>query len=182
MIPRIAVFASGSGSNFQAILDAIASGRLDASVCALIASKPGIGAIQKAETNHIPVFIQDADLAIESTKPDLLVLAGYLKPIPSHIINRFPNRILNIHPALLPKFGGKGMYGRHVHEAVIAAGESESGCTVHVVTEHYDEGPILAQARVPVLPEDSAETLAARVLAQEHLLFPFIIQQVLHGG
>ncbi len=182
MIPRIAVFASGSGSNFQAILDAIASGRLQASVCALIASKQGIGAIQKAEANHIPVFINDADRALESTHPDLLVLAGYLKPIPSHIIDRFPDQILNIHPALLPKFGGKGMYGRHVHEAVIAAGESESGCTVHVVTEHYDEGPILAQARVPVLKDDTIDTLATRVLAQEHHLFPLIIQQVLHGG
>jgi len=182
LIPRIAVFASGSGSNFQAILDAIASGRLDASVCALIASKPGIGAIQKAEKQNIPVFIGEADQAIEFTNPDLLVLAGYLKPIPSHIIDAFPNRILNIHPALLPKFGGKGMYGRHVHEAVIAAGESESGCTVHIVTEHYDEGPILAQSRVPVFPDDTAETLATRVLAQEHHLFPLILQQVLHGG
>lgn len=182
MIPRIAVFASGSGSNFQAILDAIASGRLDASVCALIASKPGIGAIAKAETNQIPVFIGDADHALASTKPDLLVLAGYLKPIPSVIVDAYPNRIVNIHPALLPKFGGRGMYGRHVHEAVIAAGETESGCTVHLVTEHYDEGPILAQARVPVLPDDTAETLSVRVLAQEHILFPFILQQILHGG
>lgn len=182
MIPRIAVFASGSGSNFQAILDAIASGRLDASVSALIASKPGIGAILKAEKHGIPVFIGDATQALESSKPDLLVLAGYLKPIPSHIIEAFPNRILNIHPALLPNFGGKGMYGRHVHEAVIAAGEAESGCTVHIVTENYDEGPVLAQARVPVLPGDTAETLAARVLEQEHFLYPHIIQQVLHGG
>lgn len=182
MIPRIAVFASGSGSNFQAILDAIASGRLNASVCALIASKPGIGAIQKADHHQIPVFINETDRAIDSTKPELIVLAGYLKPIPTHIIDAYPNRILNIHPALLPKFGGKGMYGRHVHEAVIAAGESESGCTVHIVTEHYDEGPILAQARVPVWPDDTAESLAARVLAQEHQLFPIIIQQVLHGS
>jgi formyltetrahydrofolate-dependent phosphoribosylglycinamide formyltransferase len=181
LIPRIAVFASGSGSNFQAILDAIASGSLVASVCALVASKPGIGAIARAETHGIPVFIGDAQAAIDATAPDLIALAGYLKQIPASLIDAFPGRIVNIHPALLPKFGGHGMYGRHVHTAVLAAGETESGCTVHLVTEHYDEGPILAQARVPVFPGDTPESLAARVLEQEHNLFPSTLQQLLHG-
>lgn len=181
MIPRIAVFASGSGSNFQAILDAIASGSLVASICALVASKPGIGAIVRAENHGIPVFIGDSIGAIESTSPDAIALAGYLKPIPAELIHAFPGRIVNIHPALLPKFGGHGMYGRHVHEAVLAAGETESGCTVHLVTERYDEGPILAQARVPVLPDDTPESLAARVLVQEHQLYPSTLQELLHG-
>lgn len=181
MIPRIAVFASGSGSNVQAILDAIASGSLVASVCALVASKPGIGAIARAESRGIPVFIGDASAAIRATSPDVIALAGYLKQIPSELIDAFPGRIVNIHPSLLPKFGGHGMYGRHVHTAVLAAGETESGCTVHLVTEHYDEGPILAQARVAVLPGDTPESLATRVLEQEHILYPNTLQQLLHG-
>ncbi len=181
MIPRIAVFASGSGSNFQAILDAISSGSLVATVCALVASKPGIGAIVKAEKANIPVFIGDTQKAIDLTEPDLIVLAGYLKQVPIEIIAPFEGRIVNIHPALLPKYGGHGMYGRHVHEAVLKAGETESGCTVHQVTEKYDEGPILAQSKVPVLPTDTPESLAARVLEQEHILYPSTIQQLLHG-
>lgn len=101
-----------------------------------------------------------------------ICLAGYLNLLPAEIIRAFPNRILNIHPALLPKFGGKGMYGLHVHEAVIAAGETRSGCSVHFVTEAYDEGEILAQTSCPVLPNDSPATLAARVLRLEHRLYP----------
>lgn len=185
MTPRLAVLASGSGSNFQAILDAISDGRLVAQVAVLVASKPGIGAIDKARNTQVPVAVLSdttvLDDILASTMPDLVVLAGYLRQIPASVIHRYPGRILNIHPALLPKFGGKGMYGRHVHEAVLAAGETRSGCTVHEVTEQYDEGPILAQAVVPVHPDDTPTSLAARVLSEEHRLYPTVIQQHLHG-
>jgi phosphoribosylglycinamide formyltransferase-1 len=104
-----------------------------------------------------------------------------MRLLPEEVLAAFPNRVLNIHPALLPKFGGKGMYGMHVHEAVVAARETESGCTVHFVNEHYDEGAILHQRRCPVLPDDTPETLAARVLEQEHLAYPEAIQLVLEA-
>lgn len=110
---------------------------------------------------------------------DLVCLAGFTRLLPTEVLGAFDGRILNIHPALLPKFGGKGMYGMRVHEAVLAAGETESGCTVHWVTEHYDEGEALLQRRVPVLVDDTPEALAARVLEQEHLAYPEAIRQVL---
>lgn len=185
MTPRLAVLASGSGSNFQAILDARRDGRLEAVVAVLVASKPGIGAIVRAEAAGIPVEIPDqADslaAVLKRVAPDRIILAGWLRRIPSELVEAYAGRILNIHPALLPKYGGAGMYGRHVHEAVILAGETISGCTVHEVTEAYDEGPILGQATVPVHPDDTPETLAARVLAEEHSLYPSIIQRHLHG-
>lgn len=102
---------------------------------------------------------------------DWVCLAGYMRLLPDEVLRAFPDRILNVHPALLPEFGGKGMYGARVHAAVIAAGRKESGCTVHLVNEHYDEGRILLQRRVPVLPEDTPETLAARILDQEHIAY-----------
>ena len=113
---------------------------------------------------------------------EYLCLAGYMKLLPPEVLLRFPGRILNIHPALLPKFGGKGMYGHHVHEAVIAAGETESGCTVHLVTEEYDEGQILLQKRCPVLPEDTPEALAARVLELEHQAFAEALKGVINAS
>lgn len=117
---------------------------------------------------------------------EFLCLAGYLRLLPKAVLDAFPNRILNIHPALLPKFGGKGMYGQHVHEAVLAAGESESGCTVHFVTEHYDEGPPILQMRCPVEPRDTPEMLGLRVLRLEHQAFSAALKRVLeeagYGG
>jgi phosphoribosylglycinamide formyltransferase-1 len=181
----LAVLASGSGSNFQAILDATRGGRLQAEVAVLIASKPGIGAIEKAEAAGIPVAIAlpDDSLAdiLSLHTPDRVILAGWLRLIPADVVAAYAGRILNIHPALLPRFGGPGMYGRHVHAAVIASGEPESGCTVHEVTAAYDEGPILGQSRVAVHPDDTPDTLAARVLIHEHRLYPSIIQTHLHG-
>ncbi|MBL0249406.1 MAG: phosphoribosylglycinamide formyltransferase [Elusimicrobia bacterium] len=109
----------------------------------------------------------------------VVCLAGFLLKVEPNFIRRFPGRILNIHPALLPKFGGKGMYGRHVHEAVLAAGEKESGCTVHLVDDEFDHGPAIARAKVPVVPGDTAEGLAARVLEQEHRLYPAALRQFL---
>jgi folate-dependent phosphoribosylglycinamide formyltransferase PurN len=113
---------------------------------------------------------------------DLVVLAGYLKLVPAGVAQAFRNRMLNIHPALLPEFGGPGMYGHHVHEAVIASGARVSGATVHLVDEEYDRGAILAQARVPVLPGDSADTLAARVLRAEHQLLPAVVLAAAEAG
>lgn len=192
MKARIVVLASGSGSNFQAVLNAIDRGEVDAEVVRLIASRPAIGAIEKAENANIPsVVVQrkhfDSPESYEnalldelsSAKPDLIVLAGFLVQIPVLIIRAFENKIINIHPSLLPDFGGKGFYGIKVHEAVIKAGKRESGCTVHMVTENYDEGPILAQSKVPVLPSDTAESLAKRVLDAEHKLLPKTIQTIL---
>ena len=192
MKARIVVLASGSGSNFQAILQAIDRGEVDAEVVRLIASRPAIGAIEKASNSNIPSIVvqrkqfdepdafENALLTeISSAKPDLIVLAGYLVQIPVSVIRAFENRIINIHPSLLPDFGGKGYYGQKVHEAVITAGKSESGCTVHLVTENYDEGPILAQSKVLVLPGDTPDSLASRVLTEEHKLLPKTIQTIL---
>lgn len=192
MKARIVVLASGSGSNFQAILNAIDRGEIDAEVVRLIASRPSIGAIEKASIANIPSSViqknqfdgsesfENALLnELSSANPDLVVLAGYLVQIPVSVIRAFENKIINIHPSLLPDFGGKGYYGNNVHEAVLKAGKRESGCTVHLVTENYDEGPILAQSKVPVLPSDTPDSLASRVLSEEHKLLPEIIQTIL---
>jgi folate-dependent phosphoribosylglycinamide formyltransferase PurN len=119
---------------------------------------------------------------LERQQADLLVLAGYLKLVPAPVIEAYRGRVINIHPALLPAFGGKGMYGHRVHEAVLASGARESGATVHLVDEAYDRGPVLAQARVPVLPGDTAEQLAARVLEAEHRLLPVVVLAAAAAG
>lgn len=185
---NLVVFASGSGSNFQSIIDAVTNGNLNARITGLIANKYNIGAITKAEANDIPVRVLsdiDFDLysdyenvlltQLRSWKADIVILAGYLRKIPGAVISEYEGKILNIHPSLLPKYGGKGFYGIKVHKAVIEAGDTESGCTIHIVSEEYDKGPILAQQKVSVLPDDTPEDLAARVLVQEHLLYPKII-------
>lgn len=182
---RIAVFASGSGSNFQSIVDATRDGRLDARVELCVSSRPDAGVVERARLMGIPVFvlngpvdIQFAELkeSLEAQKIDIIALAGFLKKIPAQLIQLYPLRILNIHPALLPRFGGPGMYGKYVHEAVLAAGETISGATVHIVDEEYDSGPIVMQRTVPVLPTDKASDLAARVLQIEHELYPEALQ------
>ncbi|MCC5915470.1 MAG: phosphoribosylglycinamide formyltransferase [Balneolaceae bacterium] len=186
------VLASGSGSNFQAIIDSIENKRLHAEVAGLIAGKPGIGAIERAKKHRIPVKIIPPDLdpdslttflleTVDHWKPDLIVLAGFLKKIPGEIVDRYPDQIINIHPSLLPKYGGKGFYGIHVHKAVIESGDPESGCTVHYVNEKYDDGSIIEQRSVPVLHGDTPETLAARVLKEEHSLLPEIIKRLLNS-
>lgn len=191
MTPKIAVFASGSGSNFQAIIDAIASGNLDAQICGLIASKNNIGAIDKATKASIPhEVIRKADFSdegfagclldiLKKWQPDLVVLAGYLVKVPELVIKTYPGKIINIHPSLLPDYGGKGFYGLNVHQAVINDNRTESGCTVHIVTEQFDEGPILAQRKVSVLENDTPESLAARILIEEHQLLPETIRKIL---
>ncbi|MDA1029408.1 MAG: phosphoribosylglycinamide formyltransferase [Bacteroidetes bacterium] len=182
---RIAVFASGSGSNFQSIVDATLEGRLDARVELCVSSRPDAGVVDRARLLGIPVLVLsgsiDVHLAelketLETQKIDIIALAGFLKKIPSELIQLDPLRILNIHPALLPQFGGPGMYGMRVHEAVLAAKETISGATVHIVDEEYDSGPIVMQRTVPVLPTDTATDLAARVLKIEHELYPEALQ------
>lgn len=193
MKPRIVVLASGSGSNFQSIINSINAGFIDATIVRLIASRDGIGAIERASTAGIPFTVInkrnfDSNDSFESSllqelieaRPDLIVLAGYLVQIPVRVIRNFEGKIINIHPSLLPAYGGKGFYGSKVHAAVIQDKQKESGCTVHLVTEEYDEGPILAQSSVPVLDDDTPESLAARVLKKEHEILPQIIKQLLN--
>ena len=181
---KIGVMASGGGSNFKAIIDRIGEGDLEAQCKFLITNNGSCGAVSHAESYGIPVYhisgkthpdvaAYEAALleVIDRYDIDLLILAGYMKALPVSMIKRLPERILNIHPSLLPKYGGKGFWGIHVHEAVVAAHEKESGPTVHLVSEEIDQGRILAQTKVPVLEGDTPEELAARVLVQEHDLY-----------
>lgn len=178
---RLAILASGGGSNLQAILDYFGPfGASRAAQVVLVASnRADAGALARARAANVPgaVIANPADgpalrALLESHAVECIALAGYLKLVPREITERWRGRIVNVHPALLPKFGGAGMYGRRVHEAVIAAGERESGATVHHVDEVYDRGAIIAQERVPVEAGDTADSLAARVLAAEHRLYP----------
>lgn len=181
---RLAVFASGRGSNFRAILDHIQSGSIPADVVLCLTNNPAAGVIDIAKSNHIPVCIivpknfpdstgfNDAILKeLFSARVDYIVLAGYLKLIGRQIIAAYPNRIINIHPALLPAFGGKGMYGHHVHQAVFESGARVSGVTVHLVNSEYDAGPIVLQQCVAIDDLNSADEIAARVLEIEHKIY-----------
>jgi phosphoribosylglycinamide formyltransferase 1 len=191
---NIGFLASHGGSNMQAIIDACKSGRLKATPAVVISNNSASGAITRAQNEGVPHYYLsgkthpgpgELDEAILSTflhhQVDIIVLAGYMKKLGPKTLAHFQGRILNIHPALLPKFGGEGMYGIHVHEAVIAAGEKVSGVTIHLVDEQYDTGKILAQTRVPVMPDDTPETLAARVLEQEHILYAETLQRIVTG-
>lgn len=191
----IGVLASGGGSNFEALARACKEGRIpNAKIQLLITNKLGVGALDRAVRLGIEALVLDpADFPdraayyervaneLEQRGVQLLCLAGFLLKLEPNLVKRFSGRILNIHPALLPKFGGKGMFGHHVHAAVLAAGEKESGCTVHVVDEEFDHGPALSQARVPVFPGDTPETLAARVLIEEHRLYPEAVRDFMVG-
>jgi phosphoribosylglycinamide formyltransferase/phosphoribosylglycinamide formyltransferase-1 len=187
MPTRLAVLASGRGSNLQAIIehfDNIARERV-AKVVLVASNRADSPALIRAATASID--IANFDAADDGTellellrkfRVDLVVLAGYLKRIPPQVIREYSGRIINIHPALLPAFGGEGMYGARVHEAVIASGAKESGVTVHLVDDEYDRGPMVAQWRVPVEKSDTPESLAARVLAAEHVVYPRVIEMV----
>lgn len=176
---------SGGGTNLQAIMDACQIGTIDGEVVLVISSSPKAYALERAKNHGIPaVCIPKSDFdtmdecnqarhnALIAAKPDLIVLAGFLGIVPAMTVSMFKNRIINTHPALIPEFCGKGFYGHHVHEAVIASGILESGATIHFVEEGVDTGPIIFQEKVPVLPQDTPETLAARVLAVELQLLP----------
>jgi len=170
-----------------AIARACASGELDAEIRVVVGNNAAAPALAAAEAMGLNVQVVPlgdgyAERLLEAFRGcDVICLAGYLRLLPVEVLQAFPNRVLNIHPSLLPKFGGKGMYGHHVHEAVIAAGETESGCSVHEVNEVYDDGRVILQFRCPVLPDDTPETLAARILPLEHAAFPAAIAQVLRG-
>jgi phosphoribosylglycinamide formyltransferase-1 len=185
---RVAVAVSGRGSNLQALLHALGPGA-PARVALVLSDRPDAGALERARESGVPaeVLSDPADPAewltrLERHRTELVVLAGYLKLVPAPVIARFRDRILNVHPALLPAFGGKGMYGHRVHEAVLASGARESGATVHLVDEAYDHGPVLGQARVPVLPDDTPDRLAARVLQVEHRLLPAAVLAAAAAG
>lgn len=178
---KIAVFVSGGGSNLQAILDAIESGFLKEVEISYVLADRNCYALERAKKYNIETHIlkkTELSLFLEGKTLDLLVLAGYLSILQPDVLSVWEGKIINIHPALLPKFGGKGMHGIHVHEAVIAAGEKKSGCTVHYVTEKIDAGEILDQEVVEVYPEDSPEVLQERVLEKEHLLLPRVIRRL----
>lgn len=182
---HIAVLCSGGGTNFQGIIDGCKSGAINGEIVLMISSSEKAFAIERARQADIPVAVitkkscgslEAAYLArhkaLTECAPDLIILAGYLGILLPETIRAFPCRIMNIHPALLPRFGGKGMHGAHVHSAVLAAGETQSGATVHFVDAGIDSGPIILQKTVPVLGGDTLESLAARVLTVEHELLP----------
>ena len=186
---KLILFASGNGSNAERIVTYFRENQL-AEVALILTNNPKAGVIERAERLDVPCMLFDRKdfyetsyilELLEREQPDLIVLAGFLWKCPENIIARFPNKIVNIHPALLPKYGGKGMYGMHVHEAVIAAGEQESGITIHYINEHYDEGAIIYQERVVIAPGDTPEHLAEKVHELEYRAFPLIIKQLLQN-
>jgi phosphoribosylglycinamide formyltransferase-1 len=192
---KLAFFASHNGSNAKAIIDACRAGDIKAEPVLLISNNADAGALAKARAAGLCAFhfsqksygsAGELDAAIlatlEENKIDLIILAGYMRLLGKAILATYSGRVLNIHPALLPKFGGQGMYGMHVHRAVLAAGEVETGATVHLVTENYDEGPILAQKRVQIRPEDTPESLAGRVLPVEHALYIDTVKRIADGA
>jgi formyltetrahydrofolate-dependent phosphoribosylglycinamide formyltransferase len=189
MTARVAVLASGGGTNLQAILDYVDAHDAQAMSVALVASdRAAAGALDRARGRGIPAMALDAaqrgdGLAaiLESHAIDYIALAGYLRFIPVEVTRHWRGRIVNVHPSLLPSFGGAGMYGIRVHQAVIDAGVRITGVTVHFVDEEYDRGPIIAQSPVPVLPGDTPESLAQRVLAVEHMLYPVALDAVARG-
>ena len=185
---KIAVCVSGGGSNLLALLESLRNFG-GAKVVLVLSNRASAGGLGHAKAFGVSavVFRNPADdaewlEALRQYHVDLIVLAGYLKLVPPAVIAAYRDRIINIHPALLPSFGGPGMYGLRVHQAVLASGVKVSGCTVHLVDEEYDRGPILAQSRVPVLPGDTAETLAARVLEAEHRLLPAVVRAAAEAG
>ena len=184
---NIVIFASGSGSNAQRLLEHFEH-HPEIRVAALFSNNPNAHALKRAETYHVPALLFSRDAFYNSDKvlqqvqafePDLIVLAGFLWLVPKNILQAFPNKIINIHPALLPNYGGKGMHGLHVHSAVVQAGDQESGITIHRISEAYDEGEFILQERCPVLPTDTPEELAARVLQLEHRHLPLVVEQLL---
>jgi formyltetrahydrofolate-dependent phosphoribosylglycinamide formyltransferase len=183
---RIAVLASGRGSNLEALLEALAA-RGDAEIVLVASDRVDALALDRARARGIEAAVvapaDENDLLelLERARIDWLVLAGYLRRVPPRVVRRYRNRILNVHPALLPAHGGKGMYGERVHRAVLEAGEKTSGASVHLVDEEYDRGPVVAQAEVPVEPGDTPATLAARVLEAEHRLLPAVVVAAVEG-
>lgn len=183
---RIAIFASGAGTNAEKIIEHF-TGHPRVKVALVVCNKPDAGVVNIAAHHQVPVLLIEKEpffrgdayvAALKQREIGFIVLAGFLWKVPAALIQAYPNRIINIHPALLPKYGGKGMYGRHVHEAVIAAGEKESGITIHYVNEHFDEGAPIFQATCVVEPGDTPESLAQKVHVLEHRHFPRVVEEV----
>lgn len=189
------MLASGEGMTLQALLDAIAAGQLKAEVVGVVSNNAGSGALRRARqagiatlhlsaATHADAVSLDAALtaSLQALVPDVVVTAGYMKKLGPQLMAAFSQRMINVHPSLLPKYGGAGMYDRHVHAAVLAAGELESGASVHFVEGDYDSGPVIAQLRVPVLADDTVETLAERVkLRERELLIEVLRKRALTG-
>ena len=182
---NLAVLISGSGSNLQALIDACANSDFPAQIVLVISNNPDAYGLQRARDAGIKTaiinhkdfdnraaFEDEIQAALDKQPIDLICLAGFMRILTAGFVERWPQRILNTHPSLLPKFGGEGMYGHHVHQAVIDAGEAESGCSIHYVIPEVDQGPVIIQKTVKVMPEDTAETLAERVIAREHIAYP----------
>ncbi len=182
---RIGVLISGSGTNLQAIIDACEANEINGQVAVVISNKEGVYGLERAKKHGIPHYVTKDSRKIidflENEEVDLVVLAGYLRKVSKEMIDRYPNKIVNVHPSLLPAFAGKGFYGLIVHEAAIKRGVKISGASVHLVNEDLDAGPILQQEAVPVLSTDTPETLQRRVLKVEHRLLVQAIQTLLKG-
>ena len=191
---RLGVLASHGGSNLQAIIDGCEQGNIPVEVCCVISNNKNSKALQRARNHAIGAYHicrahveSDEDLdrkivaVLKKHDIELICLAGYMKLIGPKMLAEFRSRIINIHPALLPKFGGPGMFGMHVHRAVLESREKESGPTIHLVDEVYDNGKILGQGKVTVMPDDTPETLAARVLEEEHKLYPEVLDRIARG-
>lgn len=186
---KIGILISGGGSNLQALIDAAQEESYPASIACVISNKADVFGLERADKAGIPSFVVShkgveqkifenaIDLILQQNDVDLICLAGFMRILSEDFIAKWQNRILNIHPALLPKFGGKGMYGHHVHKAVINSGETESGASVHIVTAGCDEGPVILQKSVPVKHNDTSDILAARVLEIEHEIYPLALAQ-----
>ncbi len=185
---RIVIFASGSGSNAENLITFFHN-RDDASVIQVLTNNPHAKVLERCKRLRISAlsfnriaFTETKDVLniLKIAQPDLIVLAGFLWKFPETILKEFPKKVINVHPALLPKFGGKGMYGMHVHEAVISHKETETGITIHYVNEHYDEGAIIFQVKCDVKMSDSAETIAAKIHELEMKYFPKVVEQLLN--
>lgn len=184
---RIVFFASGNGTNVQQITEYFANNQ-QVEISYLFCNNVDAYVLERAKNLHIPSMIinkqsfYESDMVLEKINqihPDLIVLAGFLWLVPASLIAAYPHKIINIHPALLPKFGGKGMYGHHVHEAVVAAKEQQTGITIHYVNEHYDKGDTIFQTTCPVLPTDTADDVAAKIHLLEKEYFPKVIDKIL---
>lgn len=187
MIKNVAIFASGEGTNAQTIIDYFKSSK-SIKIALVVSNKSTANVLNRARNNNIPTLIIDKHAFTETNEVidllkknniDLIVLAGFLWMIPENLVKAFPNKIVNIHPSLLPKFGGKGMYGMNVHKAVVDTKEKESGISIHFVNEHYDEGKIIAQHKCEVSEKDTAETLAEKIHELEYKFFPKAIEVLL---
>jgi phosphoribosylglycinamide formyltransferase 1 len=187
---RVAVLVSGGGTDLQSLLDASRGPEAGFAVVLVASNKPDAGALERGRRHGVPTAVlreDGADAAqllalLDASQAGLVVLAGYLKLVPPAVVAAWARRMVNVHPALLPAFGGPGMYGRRVHEAVLASGARVSGATVHLVDERFDHGRILAQWPVPVLADDTPQSLAARVLDAEHRLLPAVVRAWARSG